>query len=180
MKRRRPPRVFISSGNHDIDQGFDLVVVRDNRNVVVIDAKAGTGQFPALTQSWVQGKYGVGKTTLIVEGKTEQALWYALAARSVFVDIGVDLPPLALDPPQLADFLISLIPVKHRQSLPGDLEEDYRNRLIPRHGLRTARFLYWVQVIYAFSGFLARPLAGIVGIGWIGRLIEILIRWLMK
>ena len=40
MKRRRPPRVFISPGKHDIDHGFDLVAADDNRNVVVIDAKA--------------------------------------------------------------------------------------------------------------------------------------------
>jgi len=180
MKRRRPPRVFISSGSHDTDEDFDLVVVRDIRNLVVFDAKAGTGQFPSLTQSWVRGKYGVGKTTLIVEGNTEQATLYALAARSVLMDTGAELPPLALDPPQLAEFLLALIPVKHRENLQGDLEQEYRNRFIPRHGLRKARFLYWVQVIYAFLGFLARPLAGIVGIRWIGRLIEILIHWIMR
>jgi hypothetical protein len=180
MKRRGSPRVFISSGNHNVDQGVDLAMVDDNGNVVVLDAKAGKGQFFALAQSLVQGKYGAGKTRLFVEGQSEQALLHALGASSVLFGTGVDLPPLALNPPRLADFLISMIPVKHRENLAGDLEQDYRNRLIPRHGLRTARFLYWVQVIYAFSGFLARPLARIAGIGWIGRLIEIGIHRMMR
>ena len=85
-----------------------------------------------------------------------------------------------LDPPKLADFLISLIPIKHRENPAGDLEEDYWNRLIPRHGLRKARFLFWAQVAYALLGFLARPLAQIAGIGWIARLIEILVHKMMR
>lgn len=152
---------------------FDLVIV-DGRNVVVFDTKVGGGQFPALL------RYGVGKTGIFAEGKTEQALLCALRARLVLLTDGAELGPLSLDPPDLADFFISLIPIKHRANLAGDLEEEYWTRLIPRHGLRKARFLYWIQAIYALLGFLVRPLAGVAGIRWIRKAIEILIHKLMR
>src|SRR5437773_7190823 len=152
-------------------------MVDDNGKVVLIDGEAYTEQFPAFAQRWAE--YGSGKTRLLLEGQIKQARLYTIA-RSVSLGTGVDLPPIALDPPRLADFLISLIPLKHRENLAGDLEEDYWNRLLPRHGPRKARFLYWVQGIYAVFGFLARPLAGIAGIRWLRRLIEIFIHRIMR
>lgn len=150
MKQRRQRCVFMSRRNHDLDQGLDFIIV-----------DAG------------------GKTAVLVEGKPEQALLYALGARSVFLTAGA-LGPFSPDPPHFAGLLVSLIPLKHRVNLPSALEQDYRNRLIPKHGLRKARVLYWIQVIYALLEFLARPLAGIVGIGWIAKLIDILIRKIMR
>ena len=88
--------------------------------------------------------------------------------------------PVDLAPPQFADFLISLIPAKHRINLLGDLERDYWNRFLPRHGVKMARCLYVFHTIYAFLGFLVRPLGGIVGLAWIRKLIEILAHKMMK
>src|SRR5207302_497057 len=110
----------------------------------------------------------------------EQALLNVLPANLVFLDAASELGPLTLAPPQLADFLVCLIPLKHREGLLGDLEEDYWNTLVPRHGLKKARFLYWVQALYELARFVARPLAGIAGLGFIRKLIEVLIHRMMK
>jgi len=175
MKKRQPPRVFMWSAHHGTDQDIDLAMVDKNGKVVLIDAKTGTVQFPDL----IQAKYDAGQMRLLFEDKIDQLRLYEAVARSLSPGAEV-VSPLALDPPKLADFLISLIPIKHRENPAGDLEEDYWNRLIPRHGLRKARFLFWAQVAYALLGFLARPLAQIAGIGWIARLIEILVHKMMR
>jgi hypothetical protein len=175
-RHRNSAWIFDQFGNREID----ATTVDEDGKIVMIEAKAGTGQFPASAGSWLQDKYGFGKMTLIGEGKTEQALLRFLAAKSLVLDIGVDIPPLAVDPPQLANFLISLIPAKHRENLLGDLEYDYCQRFIPRHGLRMANVLYWFHVLYAVLGFLARLLAGIAGIGFIRKAIEIFVHWLIK
>jgi hypothetical protein len=164
----------------DSDHGWDMAVVDKKGKIVVFDCRDNSKRSHVVPQSFMQGQFGAGGTYVLGEGKTEQMLVHALGADLILMDAEARLGPLALDPPQLAEALISLIPVKHRENLLGDVEEDYRNRFIPRHGLRMARFLYWVQTVYAVLAFLARPLAGIAGLGLIRKAIEILVHRMTK
>jgi len=162
------------------DHVSDIALVGENGKIVVFDCKAHSME-SHIAPGWLRrAKSGSGKSALFVEGKAEQVLFYALAANSVIMDVGIDFPPLISEPPKLAECLISLIPVKHREDLAGDLEEDYWNRFVPRHGARVARRLYWLHAVYAFLGFLARPLAGIAGLGFIRKLVEILMHRMTK
>ena len=145
----------------------DAAFEHENVNRLLINAKPGTGK----TDLFIRA---------IVQGKTEQALLHALAARSVFLDAGVDLPPLALDPPRSAEFFISLIPMKYRENLIGDAEEEYWTRSLPRFGPRKARLIFWTQAIHAWLMFLARPLAGIAGLAWVGKIVDAIISKLLK
>jgi hypothetical protein len=193
VKRTRLDRAVFS--HHNDDHGFDAVLVDKNGKLTVIEAKAGTGKTQSAIRlfidgsgdeleymsvksdpPWTMGKFGRSKPRVLVEGDTEQALFSALRADGA----GARLGRLGFAPPRLADLLISLIPLKHRETLAGDLEEDYWTRFIPRHGLRMARVLYCVQAIYAFLGFLARPLTGIVGIHWVAKVIDYIISRLLK
>jgi hypothetical protein len=93
---------------------------------------------------FMEGTFGSGKAAAFVEVAGETG-GVARPWRTLNCSGSRSKPwPLALDPPQIADLLVSLIPVKHRENLVGDLEDDYWNRFIPRHGPRRARALYWV------------------------------------
>lgn len=178
MKQHRNSAwIFDQFGNRHID----AAIVHRNGNVEIIEAKATIGQ--QLTSNWSElcEQLKIGTTFVVAEGKSELALLHGLKADIVLMaaDEGSLEDALLPDPPELADFLIDFIPLKHRENLPGDLAHDW-NRLIRRHGPRRAIFLYWVQVGYVFLGFLAQPLAGIVGIGWIREMLEIVMHKLMK
>lgn len=51
------------------------------------------------------------------------------------------------EPPARANYLLFLAPRKYREHLIGDLEEEYRTVVLPRFGMKKARFWYWWQVI---------------------------------
>lgn len=51
------------------------------------------------------------------------------------------------EPPARANYLLFLAPRKYREHLIGDLEEEYRTVVLPRFGIKKARFWYWWQVI---------------------------------
>jgi len=51
-------------------------------------------------------------------------------------------------PPVAGCYLLDLIlPRKHRESLIGDIEEDYRTKILPRYGRTAASVWFWKQVI---------------------------------
>jgi hypothetical protein len=52
-----------------------------------------------------------------------------------------DLPPAA------AKFLLLLVPLRYREHLIGDLQEEYATVVLPEYGFRKARFWYWWQVV---------------------------------
>jgi len=58
--------------------------------------------------------------------------------------------------------------------------EEYSTRSLPRFGVRKARLIFWIQAIHASLIFLARPLAGIAGLAWIGKIIDALLSKLLK
>ena len=78
--------------------------------------------------------------------------------------------PLTPGPPLTASFLLELfLPAKQRENFIGDLEQEFRTRILPKYGLRRARFWFWVQVgkeigpvLYLRSlGALIRRLVGV-------------------
>jgi hypothetical protein len=87
---------------------------------------------------------------------------------------------VVLIPPKLAEFFMLLLPTKYRENLIGDAEEEYWTRSLPRFGARKARLIFWAQAIHAWLVFLARPLAGIAGLAWIGKIIDALLGKLLK
>jgi hypothetical protein len=59
-------------------------------------------------------------------------------------------------PPAGAQYLLLLLPRKYREGLLGDLEEEYRTVVLPRHGRIMAQLYYWVQVVELFVPILLR------------------------
>jgi hypothetical protein len=79
--------------------------------------------------------------------------------------------PPSQDPPSAAIFLLFLAPKKHRDPLLGDLEEDFHNKVLPRVGLRSARFWFWWQVIISLAPLVLQQLRKIVGLGLLWKFI---------
>jgi hypothetical protein len=67
-------------------------------------------------------------------------------------------------PPRTAQYLLFLVPRRYREGLIGDLEEDYRTRVLPTYGRRWAVVWYWWQVSAAFGHFLLRLLTGLAAV----------------
>ena len=52
-------------------------------------------------------------------------------------------------PPVAGRYLLDLmLPRKHRESLVGDIEQEYRMEILPRYGRRWASIWFWKQVIW--------------------------------
>jgi hypothetical protein len=163
----------------DDDHGIDAMFTRPDGSIVLAQAKPGTEKSALLAQAAARGRFYRGDCPesapgVSIEGEVDNQLFEYLLVDAPFARTQV------LGPPRLADFLMSLIPLKHRANLPGDLEEDYWNRFLPRHGLKKARFLFWAHVVYSILGFLVRPLAGIAGLGWIRKFVEQIIHLIIK
>jgi hypothetical protein len=112
---------------------------------------------------------------VLFEGQAEHALFlcashHASAAATYF----------RAKPPHLAEFLMLLLPMKYRENLIGDAEEEYWTVSLPKFGVRKARFIFWTQAIHASLMFLARPLAGVAGLAWLSKIIEAVISKLLK
>jgi hypothetical protein len=87
---------------------------------------------------------------------------------------------MVLGPPKLAEFFLLLLPMKYREELIGCAEEEYWTRSLPRLGARRARVIFWTQMIHAWLIFLARPLAGIAGLAWMGKVVDVLLARFLK
>ena len=72
----------------------------------------------------------------------------------------------ACDPPRLAELFLLLVPIRQREHLLGDLEEEFRTVTVPRHGARIAAFLYAWQVMVELVRAIITGLSG-VALGWI-------------
>ena len=67
-----------------------------------------------------------------------------------------------LSPPRPAKFMLLLIPLRQREHLLGDLEEEFRTTLVPEYGLRWARIYYYWHVWIEIASAVARGLKGAV------------------
>ena len=51
---------------------------------------------------------------------------------------------------QVAEYLLYLfLPKKHRESIPGDLAEEYNSIILPKFGAKRAKRSYWKQVVFS-------------------------------
>jgi hypothetical protein len=66
------------------------------------------------------------------------------------------------DLPRLATFLFLLIPIRQREHLLGDLEEEFRTKLVPEYGQRWARFYFYSQVVIELITALTKGVTGAV------------------
>jgi hypothetical protein len=83
-------------------------------------------------------------------------------------------PPRALGPdhpPQLAEFILFLIPKRSREYLIGDLEEEYRTKMLPEFGSFRANILYWEQTMVAIICYLWPVLKRLLGLVAVWKLI---------
>jgi len=71
-------------------------------------------------------------------------------------------PEKSPDPPQLATFLFLLIPIRQREHLLGDLEEEFRTRLVPEYGPRWARLYFYWHVVIELTTALTKAATGAV------------------
>jgi hypothetical protein len=132
--------------------------------------------------AFMAGDFGTGKTqafaTIFVEGKSDQFLFESLL--KVPHHGSARAGNMVLGPPKLAEFFLLLLPMKYREELIGCAEEEYWTRSLPRLGARRARVIFWTQMIHAWLIFLARPLAGIAGLAWMGKVVDVLLARFLK
>jgi hypothetical protein len=115
---------------------------------------------------------------MFVEGKSDQFFFESLL--NVPHHGSGRAGNIVLGPPKLAEFFMLLLPMKYREELIGCAEEEYWTRSLPRLGARRAQVIFWTQMIHAWLIFLARPLAGIAGLAWMGKIVDVLLARLLK
>ncbi len=132
--------------------------------------------------AFMVGDFGTGKTqafaTMFVEGKSDQFFFESLL--NVPHHGSGRAGNMVLAPPKLAEFFMLLLPMKYREELVGCAEEEYWTRSLPRLGARRARVIFCTQMIHAWLIFFARPLAGIAGLAWMGKVVDVLLARLLK
>jgi hypothetical protein len=74
-------------------------------------------------------------------------------------------------PPRLAHFALLLVPKRNREHLIGDLEEEFRTVVLPRHGCFLARCWYFEQVALAIGSYLWPMIKKILGLSILHKLI---------
>jgi hypothetical protein len=74
-------------------------------------------------------------------------------------------------PPRSAEYILLLIPKRNREHLVGDLEEEYRTKVLPEWGPLRARFFYWEQTAVAVACYLWPVLKRFLGLAAIWKVI---------
>jgi hypothetical protein len=78
-------------------------------------------------------------------------------------------------PPQRAEFLLYLcLSRDDRECIPGDLLEEFTDRIVPRLGLKKGQWWYWAQVVRSIVPLLTQRLARLAKWGAIARAAETL------
>lgn len=70
--------------------------------------------------------------------------------------------------PKVAEFFLLLLPIRDREHLLGDLEEEFRTILVPKYGIKIASVLYTWQVAIEFFHAIRTGLFA-VAFGWLLR-----------
>ncbi len=82
-----------------------------------------------------------------------------------WIDWEIDLNETAPSPPRLAEFLLLLIPLRQREDILGDLEEEFNTRVVPQYGIFWARLYYCWQVAMEVSIAIVNAMKACVGKG---------------
>lgn len=88
------------------------------------------------------------------------------------LDIAVSVrKPEPVPPPRKAELVLRfLLPKDARESLLGDLEEEFRTIMVPKYGLRTAKVWYWKQVAASVWPVFRSVLGKWIAVAWFGKL----------
>ncbi len=80
-------------------------------------------------------------------------------------------------PPEGADkLMLTILPKDMREFQLGDLEEEFRTRILPNHGLKYAVRWYWIQAGWAVLFGLRSQLANLIGLGLLTKIAS----WFVK
>lgn len=120
-----------------------VYVASDLRNVHAEDWK---GSFDVLKISSLQNWEAV-----FVE-KRKGATWY------------YEVRPRSTKPPRAAKFFLLLVPIRTREHVMGDIEEEFNTVLIPEYGLLLARFYYWWHVFLEVAGSVFGAMQNLAGV----------------
>lgn len=74
-------------------------------------------------------------------------------------------------PPRSAEYILLLIPKRNREHLIGDLDEEYRTKVLPEWGPLRARFFYWEQTVVAVVCYVWPVLKRLLGLAAIWKVI---------
>ena len=73
-------------------------------------------------------------------------------------------------PPKVAELILYfMLPKELRESLPGNLEEEYRTIILPKFGKRAASIWYWKQVFASAAPVVRSRLGKWIAIAWFGK-----------
>jgi flavin-binding protein dodecin len=106
----------------------------------------------------------------------------AIVAREALKEVTeISCGTAAGKPPLLATYLLYVVLPRHRREVvPGDLEEEYRDEIVPRFGRRLARVWHWKQsvgsVFLCLVIFLAQVLTQLLKISGIPKLLAYIAR----
>lgn len=67
-------------------------------------------------------------------------------------------------PPRLAEFALMLIPRRSREHLVGDLEEEFRTKMLPEYGRFFAWLWYWEQTVIAVGCYVWPVIKRLLGL----------------
>jgi len=74
-------------------------------------------------------------------------------------------------PPRAAQFILLMIPKRNREHLVGDLEEEFRTKVLPEWGPLGARFFYWEQTAVAVISYVWPLLKRLLGLAAVWKVI---------
>jgi len=144
------------------------MVLRDEK----LEGELKNHRVPEVLRRHILSKYEVGETIhvsaylgdfllkIATEDLVVVALWESWILGALHRQWRRELPP------KPAEFLLLLIPIRQREHVLGDLEEEFRTILIPKYGIRVARLIYWWHVLLELGKALTTGLTG-AAVGWL-------------
>ena len=126
---------------------------------------------------WMTAKI-VPLLMLVIFGRLLWSVW-GLASKIGKVRVAVSFHQAqTVSVPKLGEFLLYLFLSKEqRESLPGDLEEEFITVIVPKFGLRQAKLWYWSQVLRSIGPLLTRQVVKLVSLSWVVNYVR---RWMQS
>lgn len=115
---------------------------------------------PTSTAVWADRKIGVAHQVIQSIALTRKLIFHM--STLMLLGLGVRRTMIDADqPPHAAKFLLLLVPLRNREGIIGDLEEEYRTILVPEYGHPLAKFYYWWHVILTCVSSIAGAIGGL-------------------
>jgi hypothetical protein len=110
-----------------------------------------------------------GKALQRIEEGVRSGAWAERALGSLLLDAILNRllrKRESSSPPRFFEFLLFLIPIRQRDHVAGDLEEEYRSVTVPKYGKRLASTIYAWQVSIEITRAVITGARG-VAFGWL-------------